>query len=101
MGKPYCPPVDLPNCLPGLTGPAVNIGVHGIMGFSYLFTYRSVNLSTRVDRSRCKYMGYKALWVSRSCPPVDLSTCVPGLTGRQVNKYGIPIMYCSPRVPIC
>ena len=51
-----CRPVDLSTCLPGLTGPAVNIGVHGIMGIPYLFICRPGNLSTRDDRSRGKYM---------------------------------------------
>ena len=47
--------VHLSTCLPGLTGPAVNIGVHGIMGIPYLFICQPANLSTRVDRSRGKY----------------------------------------------
>ena len=52
------------------------------MGIPYLFTCRPVNLSTRVDRSRGKYRsarhyGYFVL--------VDLSTCLPGLTGPEKN----------------
>ena len=67
-----CSPVDLPTCLPELTGLGVIIGVQGIIGIPYLFTCRPVNLSTRVDRSRGKYMsarhyGYFVL--------VHLSTC--------------------------
>ena len=30
-----CSPVDLSNCLPGLRGQEVNIGMQGIMGISY------------------------------------------------------------------
>ena len=48
--------VHLSTCLQGLTGKEVNIGVQSIMGIPYLFTCRLVNLSTRVDRSRVKYM---------------------------------------------
>ena len=46
MGIPYlstCRPVSLSACLPGMTGPEVNIGVLGIMGIPYL---SAVDLST-------------------------------------------------------
>ena len=92
-----CSPVDLSTCLPGLTGPAVNIGVHGIMGIQYLVTCRPVTLSIKVERSRGKYRnaghGYFVLFSSGcvnpeigqvmcygivcTCSPVDLSTCQP------------------------
>ena len=67
-------PVDLSPCLPGLTGPAVNIGVHGIMGIPYLFICRPVNLSTRADRSRGKHRnaghcGYFVLFSSGHMNP--------------------------------
>ena len=80
MGRPYLATC----CLPWLIGPAVNLGVHGIMGILYLLTCRPVNLSTRVDRSSGKYRsawhyGYSVLVL------VDLSTCLPGLTGQEVN----------------
>ena len=69
-----CSPVDLTICLPGLTGPAVNIGVHGIMGIPYLFICRPVNLSSRVERSRGKYRnaghyGYFVLFSSGRVNP--------------------------------
>ena len=59
------------------------------MGISFLFICRPVNLPTRVDRSRGKYRnaGDRALWAFRTCPPVDLSTCLSGLTGLKVNIY--------------
>ena len=41
---------------PGLRGPELNIEVQGIMDIPHLFTCQSVNLSTRVDRSRGKCM---------------------------------------------
>ena len=69
-----CPPVDLSTCLPGLTGPKVNILYQGIMDNPYLFT----------------------------CRPVELSTCLPGLTGPEVNILyqgimGIPYLTtCRP-----
>ena len=73
----------MPTCLPGLTGPEVAIGVHSIMaiyGYSGL-----VDLSTRVDRSRCiniisRHYGYSVL--------VHLLTCLPGLTCSEV-KIGV------------
>ena len=37
-----CPPVDLSTCLPGLTGPDVNILHQGIMGNPYLFICQPV-----------------------------------------------------------
>ena len=40
----------------GVTGPEVNIGVLGIMDIPYLSTCRPVNLSTRLDMSRGKYI---------------------------------------------
>ena len=49
-------PFNLLTFLPGLIGPELNIEVQGIMGIPYLFTCRPVNLSTRVDMSRGKYM---------------------------------------------
>ena len=59
-----------------------------------IFTCRSVNLSTRVDKTRDKYMrsrhyGYSVL--------VYLSTCLPGLRGAEVNigeqwLMGIPYL---------
>ena len=63
-GLPIMPCIDiftsrpsyLLTFLPGLIGPELNIEVQGIMCKSYLFTCRPVNLSTRVDRSRSKYM---------------------------------------------
>ena len=103
-----CSPVDLSNCLPGLTGQEVNIGVQGNMDISYLptclpgltgpdvsklyqgimvnpylFTCRPVNLSTRVNRSRGKYRsaghyGYSIL--------IHLSTCQPVYQGLQVKR---------------
>ena len=77
-----CSPVDLSSCLPGLTGPDVYILYQGNMDIPYLFTCRPVNLSTRVDRFRGKYRsssayGYSVLF--------HLSTCLPGLTGQDVN----------------
>ena len=59
------------------------------MGIPYLFTCRPVNLSTRVDRSRGKYRsaghyGYSVLVHLSTCQP-DLSTCLPWLTGPDVN----------------
>ena len=63
-------------------GPELNIEVQGIMGMPYLFAYRPVNLSTRVDRSRGKYMSARAF------------TPRPVNPGRQVDKYGLPIMPC-------
>ena len=78
---PWYQPFYLLTFLSGSIGPELNIGVQGIMGISYLFT----------------------------CQPVNLSTCLPGLTGPEANiipcspiftsdpvKYGIPIMPCSP-----
>ena len=56
MGNPYlftCRPVT---CLLGLKGPETNKGEQGIMGNPYLITCRPVNLSTRVDRTRVKYI---------------------------------------------
>ena len=52
------------------------------MGKPFLFTCRPVNLSTRVDRSRVKYMsaghyGYPV--------PLHLSTSLSGFTGRELN----------------
>ena len=41
-----CPSVDMSTCLPGLTGPGVNIGVLDIIGIPFLFTCRPVNLLT-------------------------------------------------------
>ena len=46
------------------------------MDISYLSTFRPVNLSSWFDRSFC---------VSHTCSPVDLSTCLPGLTGQEVT----------------
>ena len=46
--------VHLSTCQPvlqGLTGPEVNIGVHGIMGIPYLFTCENVNLSLMIEMS--------------------------------------------------
>ena len=39
-----------------LIGPESNKGVQDIMDMRYLFIYRPVNLSTRVDRSKCKHI---------------------------------------------
>ena len=49
-------PFYLLTFLPGLIGPELNLEVKCIMGILCLFTCRDVNLSTRVDRSRGKYM---------------------------------------------
>ena len=44
----------------------------------------------------------KALWVGRTCSSIDLSTCLPGLTGQKVNILyqgimGIPYLFtCQP-----
>ena len=90
-----CSSVDLSTCLIGLTGQEVNIlyqgsigkseiniGVQGIIGTSYLFTCRPVNLSTRVDRSRGKYRsaGHYGYFVL-----VHLSTCQPVYQGGHVQ----------------
>ena len=77
-----CSPVDLSICPAWLTGPDVNILYQSIMGIPYLFTWRPVNLSIRVDRFRGKYrsssaFGYSVLF--------HLSTCLPGFTGQDVN----------------
>ena len=48
--------VHLSTCLPGLTGPDVNILYQGIMVNQYLFICRPVNLSNRVDRSSGKHI---------------------------------------------
>ena len=63
-----CPPVDLSTCLPGLTGPEVNIGVQGIMGIPYLFTCRPVNLSSCPSRLTGPEIkrGVKGIMVDRS-----------------------------------
>ena len=34
----------------------------------------------------------KALWISRTCSSVDLSTCLPGLTGQEVN-IGVQVIW--------
>ena len=74
--------VHLSTCLPGLTGNGVNIGAQGIMGISFLSNCRPVNLSTRVDSSRCKHIISRHY---RYSVLVYLSTCQPGLTGPEVN----------------
>ena len=73
-----CSYVNLSTCLPGLTGPEVDKGVHGIMGIPYLLTCRPVNLSTRVDRFRSKYRSSSAYGYS-------VFFHLPGLTGQNVN----------------
>ena len=70
--------VHLSTCLQGLTGAEVNIREQRIMGNHYLFTCRPVNQSTRVDRSRGKYMSsrhyrYSVLLHLSTCQPVNLS----------------------------
>ena len=74
--------VHLSTSLPGLTGPAVNIGVHVIMGIPYLFICRPVNLLTRVGRSSGKFRnaghyGYFVLFSS----------------GRVYHKFGQVMCY--------
>ena len=97
IGKPYlstCRPVNMSTCLPGLTGTAVNIGVHGIMGILYLLTCRPVNLSTRVDRSSGKY---RSAWHYRFSELGHLSTWLSRLKGQKVNigMQGMGISYYS------
>ena len=70
--------VHLSTFLPGLTGPEVNIGEQGILGIPYLSTCRPVNLSTRVDRTRAKYM--RAIHYGHSVL-VHLSTFQPVYQG--------------------
>ena len=68
--------VDLSTCLPGLTDQEVNKGMQSIMGISYMATCRPVNLSTRVDRSRCKHI-ISYLWHYAQSVLVHLSSCRP------------------------
>ena len=68
------------------------------MGIPYLFTCRPVNPRRQVDRSTG---GQERLTHNALYSYIYLSTCQPCrqvdmLTGRQVNKYGIPIMPCTP-----
>ena len=107
MSRSYlftCRPVNLSTCLPGFTGQEVNKLYQGIMGKPYLFTCRPVNLSFRAHRSRVKYRSARHYGMTRfdrlrgkyrsvghyGYPvlvhrPVNLSTCLPGLTGQEVN----------------
>ena len=66
------------------------------MDIPYFFTCRPVNPGRQVDRStggqeRLTHNALALIYL-----PLDLSTLVDRLTGRQVNKYGIPIMPCTP-----
>ena len=98
-----CRPFNLSTCLLGLTGQKVNILYQGFMGNAFLLTCRSVNLSTRVDRSVGQHIisEHYSLAVL-----VDLSTCLSGLTGRDVNIGVQGIMYkpflfpCRPVNPV-
>ena len=49
------------------------------MGILYSFTCRPVNLSTRVDKSKAKYIGVQGIMGISY-----LSTCLAGLTGHFV-----------------
>ena len=98
MGKPYlstCRPVDLSTCLPGLTGLAVNIGVHGIMGISYFSTRRPVNQGCK-SRGKYRNAGHYGYFVLFSSGRINSEF-------GQVMCYGImDILYlftCQPVKP--
>ena len=88
MGTSYlftCRPVNLSTRVV-LTGQEVNIGMQGIMGISYLSTCLPGWTCPDVNILFIGIMGIpylficqpesRALWIFRTCPPVDLSTMV-------------------------
>ena len=59
--------------------------------------YLTLDLSSLVERLIGRKVNIKALRVTRTCSPVDLSTCLPGLTGSEVfigeqGIMGIPYL---------
>ena len=79
-----------------LTGRQMDNHLIPIMPCSPLNTTGPVNPGRQVDRSTGKHVMISHNPLLSSYLPLDLSTMVDRLTGRQVNKYGLPIIPCFP-----
>ena len=93
-----CSPVDLSICPSGLTGPEVNRGVKGIMvdsstGGEVRNTHNAFFPLTYFYLPKFTHNALRSAilsWLLTYLIYVDLSTCLPGLTGLVVDKT----LYC-------